>query len=237
MAKVGKKTAAVIVEPVAGNMGVVPGTKEFLRSLKKACQRHGALLIFDEVITGFRLCYGGAQNILGVIPDITCLGKIVGGGFPVGAYGGKRSTMKELAPDGLVYQAGTLSGNPVAMTAGVAALKLLRRKKRFKELETRTSELVLGIEERARLTGVVVRVNRMGSMFTVFFQEGEVGCYEDARMSDSMVYSSFFSELRERHVLFPPSQFETCFVSLAHTRRDIALTLDAVEEAFRTLSS
>ncbi len=235
MKKVGKKTAAVIVEPVAGNMGVVPGSREFLRSLRKICRRHGALLIFDEVITGFRLCYGGAQNLHGIAPDLTCLGKIIGGGFPVGAYGGRRHIMKELAPDGPVYQAGTLSGNPLAMEAGVATLKLLRCKKCYDELDDRTSEVVSGIAERACRAGLNVTINRVGSMFTVFFRGGEVRCYDDARKSDTTSYSRFFSVLREQCVLFPPSQFESCFVSLAHTGRDIVSTIDAAERALRAL--
>jgi glutamate-1-semialdehyde 2,1-aminomutase len=236
MAKIGKKTAAVIVEPVAGNMGVVPASRRFLQTLKKTCRHYGALLIFDEVITGFRLCFGGAQNILGITPDITCLGKIVGGGFPVGAYGGKRAVMKELAPEGPVYQAGTLSGNPVAMAAGVTTLRLLRRKRCYDELESKTSELVSGTDQRARQAGIDVNINRVGSMFTVFFQGNEVRSYEEARKSDTQSYSRFFSGLRKHHVLFPPSQFETCFVSLAHTRRDVALTLDAIERALGQVS-
>ncbi|UCF78295.1 MAG: glutamate-1-semialdehyde 2,1-aminomutase [Candidatus Eiseniibacteriota bacterium] len=236
MLTVGRKVAAVIVEPVAGNMGVVPGTLKFLRALRQACNRYGALLIFDEVITGFRLCFGGAQNMLGIAPDITCLGKIVGGGFPVGAYGGKARLMKELAPQGPVYQAGTLSGNPVAMAAGVATLRLLKRKSRYAELEKKTAELVRGIRERAREAGVDVVINTVGSMFTVFFRSGEVRCYEEAKESDTAAYARFFSKLKERSVLFPPSQFETCFLSLAHTKRDISATVDAAGSAFRFVS-
>ena len=225
------EVAAVIVEPVAGNMGLVPPARGFLQRLRKLTREHGALLIFDEVITGFRLAYGGAQDVLRVRPDLTCLGKIIGGGLPVGAYGGTADIMKWIAPEGPVYQAGTLSGNPLAVAAGLAALRALK-KADYRKLERMTSELVSGLQRAAADAGVPVSINQMGSMFTVFFSGSQVTDYRSAKSCDVARYSSFFHAMLERGVYLAPSQFETCFVSMAHTRRDIQATIRAARDSF-----
>jgi glutamate-1-semialdehyde 2,1-aminomutase len=227
------EVAAVILEPVAGNMGTVPPAKGFLQRIRKLTREHGALLIFDEVITGFRLAYGGAQALLGVRPDLTCFGKIIGGGLPVGAYGGNREIMKWIAPEGPVYQAGTLSGNPLAVSAGIAVLSSLRKTGVYRKLETMTAELVEGLNRAARDAGTPVQINRVGSMFTVFFTGSPVRNYESARACDTGRYAKFFHSLLEQGVYLPPSQFEACFVSLAHTKRDVARTVRAAWGAFR----
>ena len=227
------EVAAVIVEPVAGNMGIVPPARGFLQRLRKLTREHGALLIFDEVITGFRLSYGGAQELLNIKPDLTCLGKIIGGGLPVGAYGGHREIMKWVAPDGPVYQAGTLSGNPLAVAAGIAALNALRQAGNYRKLENLTAELVAGLQKAAEQAGVPVQINHLGSMFTVFFASSPVTDFQTAKASDTIRYGKFFHSLLSQGVYFPPSQFETCFVSLAHTRSDIKATVQAAKEAFK----
>jgi glutamate-1-semialdehyde 2,1-aminomutase len=225
--------AAVIVEPVVGNMGVVPPEKGFLHGLRKLTREHGTLLIFDEVITGFRVSYGGAQQLYRVQPDITCLGKIIGGGLPVGAYGGSSEIMKLVAPEGPVYQAGTLAGNPMAMAAGIATLTALKSRAVYIKLERLTAHLVKGLLEAANVAGVAVRINRVGSMFTMFFTPAPVTDYQTARASDTDRYGGFFRAMLERGVYFPPSQFEACFVSLAHTFKDIDETIKAAREAFK----
>ncbi len=227
------EVAAVILEPVAGNMGTVPPARGFLQRLRKLTREHGALLIFDEVITGFRLSYGGAQKILNVRPDLTCLGKIIGGGVPVGAYGGHREIMKWIAPEGPVYQAGTLSGNPLAVSAGIAALKALKKPGTYAKLEQMTAELVTGLAIAAGKAGIPVQINSMGSMFTVFFTSSPVTDFRTAKTCDTVRYAAFFHAMLQAGVYFPPSQFETCFVSLAHTRNDIKATLRAAQEAFK----
>ncbi len=227
------EVAAVIVEPVAGNMGTVPPAKGFLQRLRRLTREHGALLIFDEVMTGFRLSYGGAQELLKVRPDITCLGKIIGGGLPVGAYGGRREIMQWIAPEGPVYQAGTLSGNPLAVAAGIATLKELRRAGAYSRLERMTQDLVRGLEEAAAEAGVPVGINAIGSMFTVFFTGSPVSDFASAKASDTARYSRFFHAMLREGVYFPPSQFETAFVSLAHTAGDIRATVRAARQAFR----
>jgi len=227
------EVAAVILEPVAGNMGTVPPARGFLQRLRKLTREHGALLIFDEVITGFRLSYGGAQKILNVRPDLTCLGKIIGGGLPVGAYGGHREIMKWIAPEGPVYQAGTLSGNPLAVSAGIAALKALKKPGTYAKLEQMTAELVTGLAIAAGKAGIPVQINCMGSMFTVFFTSSPVTDFRTAKTCDTVRYAAFFHAMLQAGVYFPPSQFETCFVSLAHTRNDIKATLRAAQEAFK----
>ncbi len=229
--------AAVIVEPVAGNMGTVLPAKGFLQQLRKLTREHGALLIFDEVITGFRLSYGGVQEILKVKPDLTCLGKIIGGGLPVGAYGGHRDIMKWVAPEGPVYQAGTLSGNPLAVAAGIAALKALRAPGTYKKLERVTAQLVSGLRKAAESAGVAVQINSIGSMFTVFFTASPVVDFQTAKASDTGLYAKFFHAMLDRGVYFPPSQFEACFVSLAHSPRDIRATLQAAREVFREIAT
>jgi glutamate-1-semialdehyde 2,1-aminomutase len=227
------EVAAVIIEPVAGNMGTVLPARGFLQRLRKLTREHGALLIFDEVITGFRLSYGGAQEILNIKPDLTCLGKIIGGGLPVGAYGGHHEIMKWVAPEGPVYQAGTLSGNPLAVAAGIAALKALKQAGSYRKLESMTAELVAGLQRAAEQAGVPVQINRIGSMFTVFFTSSPVTNFQTAKTSDTTRYGKFFHSMLQQGVYFPPSQFETCFVSLAHTRNDIRSTVNAAREAFK----
>lgn len=228
--------AAVIIEPVAGNMGIVPPAQGFLQRLRKLTREHGALLIFDEVITGFRLLYGGAQALLKVKPDLTCLGKVIGGGLPVGAYGGHRSIMKWVAPEGPVYQAGTLSGNPLAVSAGIAALEALKKEGVYAKLAAMTASLVVGLKKAAGEAGVPVRINSIGSMFTVFFTETDVRDFQTAKTSDTERYARFFHAMLRRGVYLPPSQFETGFLSLAHTKSDIKATIELAREAFREVA-
>ncbi|MGQ9523579.1 MAG: glutamate-1-semialdehyde 2,1-aminomutase [Armatimonadota bacterium] len=233
----GDSIAAVIVEPVAGNMGVIPPKEGFLHGLRDITSRHGALLIFDEVITGFRLAFGGAQQVFGITPDLTTLGKIIGGGLPVGAYGGRRDIMEMVAPAGPVYQAGTLSGNPVAMAAGLATLKELQAPGVYQRLESLSAQLEEGLRAAAEDAGVPVTLNRVGSMFTCFFAEAPVTDYASAKRSDTARYARFFWAMAERGVYLAPSQFEAGFVSLAHTPEDIAATVSAAREAFRAAVS
>jgi glutamate-1-semialdehyde 2,1-aminomutase len=216
-----REIAAIIVEPVAGNMGVVPPAPGFLEGLRQLCTAHGALLIFDEVITGFRVGWGGAQARYGVRPDLTCLGKIIGGGLPVGAYGGSRDLMSGIAPLGAVYQAGTLSGNPLAVAAGLATLRALERPGVYDRLEALGARLAEGIAEAARTAGIAVTVNRVGSMLTAFFTGGPVTDYASARRADSARYARYFHAMLDRGVYLAPSQFEAAFVSLAHSDKDI----------------
>ncbi|HYK87617.1 MAG TPA: glutamate-1-semialdehyde 2,1-aminomutase, partial [Acidobacteriota bacterium] len=226
--------AAVMVEPVVGNMGTVPPAKGFLQRLRKLTREHGALLIFDEVMTGFRLAFGGAQELFNIKPDLTCLGKIIGGGLPVGAYGGNREIMKWIAPEGPVYQAGTLSGNPLAVASGIATLGVLKKPGTYRKLEHLASELASGLAKAAQDAGVPVQINRVGSMFTVFFASTPVTSYASAKRSDTVRYGKFFNTLLDRGIYFPPSQFEAAFVSLAHTLRDIQVTVQAAREAFKS---
>ena len=235
--KWGGKIAAVIVEPVAGNMGVVPPREGFLRELRALSARHKALLVFDEVITGFRLCYGGAQTLFKIRPDLTCLGKIVGGGLPLAAYGGRREIMELVAPLGPVYQAGTLSGNPVAVAAGLACLKILREENPYPRLERLTKELAEGLRIEASKAGVPLSIGSAGSMFTAFFSGAPIHGYESAKGADARAYGRFFNGLLARGVYFPPAQFEAAFLSCAHGAREIALTIDAARKAFFTTAS
>ena len=225
--------AGVIVEPVAGNMGVVPPADGFLDGLRRLTAAHGALLIFDEVITGFRLSYGGAQELYGVTPDITCLGKIIGGGLPVGAYGGKREIMETVAPLGPMYQAGTLSGNPLAVAAGAAALAELQRPGVYNRLDALTRRLTEGLTQAFRRAEVPATTNRIGSMFTSFFTSGPVSALAQVERSDVARYGRFFHAMLERGVYLAPAQFEAVFVSLAHTEEDIDRTIVAAEEALK----
>jgi glutamate-1-semialdehyde 2,1-aminomutase len=227
------EVAAVIVEPVCGNMGTVLPATGFLQRVRKLTREHGVLLIFDEVITGFRLAYGGAQEFLKMKPDLTCLGKIIGGGLPVGAYGGHGEIMKWVAPEGPVYQAGTLSGNPLAVAAGIAVLKALKQKSIYPKLEELTAELTSGLQKAAESAGVPAQINTIGSMFTVFFTSAQVKDFQSAKTSDTARYAKFFHAMLSRGVYFPPSQFETCFVSLAHSKKDIHETIMAAREAFK----
>ena len=223
--------AAVIVEPVAGNMGVVPPASGFLDSLRSITEANGALLIFDEVITGFRVAYGGAQSLFGVTPDITTMGKIIGGGLPVGAYGGRRDVMEMVAPLGPMYQAGTLSGNPLAVTAGVATLKELQRPGTYERLEASANRLTDGIAAAFAQAEIPSTINRAGSMFTGFFNPGSVTTLNEVEKSDTATYGRYFHALLERGVYIAPSQFEAGFVSVAHTDADIDRTIVAVRDA------
>lgn len=229
--------ACIIVEPVAGNMGVVLPKEGFLKKLREVCDKEGIVLIFDEVITGFRLAPGGAQEYFGVKADLTTLGKIIGGGFPVGAYGGKKEIMQMVAPSGPVYQAGTLSGNPVAMLAGYVTLKILYEKRRtiYKQLENKAKYLSDNFKQIADQNGVKVQVNQIGSMLTVFFSEGEVYDYDSALKSDTKKYARFFNLMLENGIYLPPSQFEAMFLSTAHTQQDLEKTVDAFEKVIRKL--
>jgi len=234
-AESGPEIAAVIVEPVAANMGVVLPEPGFLEKLRELTRKSGALLIFDEVITGFRLAYGGAQARYGVMPDLTCLGKIIGGGLPVGAYGGRRELMEMVAPAGSVYQAGTLSGNPLSVTAGIETLRVLNAPGAYPQLEETTARLVEGIGNAAGKNKIPVRINRIASIFTIFFSKDPVTDFETASHADTARYSRFFHQMLSRGIYLPPSQFEAMFVSLAHTAEDIDKTVLAAEQAFAAL--
>jgi glutamate-1-semialdehyde 2,1-aminomutase len=231
----GKRIAAVIVEPVAGNMGVVLPRPGFLHGLRELTRVQGSLLVFDEVMTGFRLCYGGVQTLVGIEPDLVCLGKIIGGGLPLAAYGGRRDLMELVAPTGPVYQAGTLSGNPLAVAAGLATLRLLRRENVYRELEAKTTALAVGLRERAAKNGLPVRVNSIGAMFSVFFSDSAVVDYATSSSSDIVRFSAFYQAMRKAGVHLPPSPFEAVFVSLAHSAQDVDDTLSAAERAFAQL--
>jgi len=223
--------AAVIVEPIAANMGVVPPASSFLERLREVTVQHGALLIFDEIITGFRLCYGGAQTLLGIEPDLTCLGKIIGGGLPVGAYGGRRAIMEMIAPLGPVYQAGTLSGNPLAMAAGIVTLRALQDTALYERLEISALYLADGLRRAAEEAEVPVRISRAGSMLTMFFANDDVTDFESGKRSNTDRYAAYFRGMLDRGVFLAPSQFEAMFISAAHTDSDIAATIEAAGES------
>ena len=227
----GPNIAAVIFEPVVGNAGLIEPTPEFLRALRELTRAHGALLIADEVMTGFRLALGGATERFNLEPDITCWGKIVGGGLPVGVYGGPKAIMEFIAPEGPVYQAGTLSGNPLAMAAGIATLQELISNPPYEKLEQYGAKLQVGLESTARDAGVPLTVNRVGSMMTAFFCEGPVSTYADAVGADAEAFKIFFHALLERGVYWPPSQFEAAFFSSAHGEVELQHTLRAAREA------
>lgn len=227
--------AAIIVEPLAANMGVVHPRDGFLPGLRKLTGENGSLLIFDEVITGFRLAYGGAQEVYGIRPDLTCLGKIIGGGLPVGAYGGRRDIMQLMAPQGPVYQAGTLSGNPLAMSAGIETLRILRENTAYQQLEQMSALLGKEITASASKYGIDLRVSRAASLLTIFFGNEEVFDYETARKCDTVRFARFFHELLNLGIYWPPSQFEAAFISLAHTREDINQTTAAIDKALASL--
>ena len=224
--------AAVIVEPIAGNMGLVPPADGFLDALRRQCTAHGAALIFDEVISGFRAGAGGAQALFGVVPDLTCLGKIIGGGLPVGAYGGRADLMELVSPAGPVYQAGTLSGNPLAMTAGIWCLERLKPRL-YTQLASLTTRLAAGLADAARQAGVDLHVNAFGSLLTPFFADRPVRDFQTATRSDTGMYARFFRGMLARGVYPPPSQFEAWFLSAAHTARDVDKTIAAAREAMR----
>ena len=225
--------AAVIVEPVAGNMGVVPPKKGFLERARRLCTDNGSLLIFDEVITGFRLSLGGAQGVLGVKPDITCLGKIIGGGFPVGAYGARKELMSLVSPEGPVYQAGTLSGNPVAMVAGLATISLLEDARAYRKLDALSARLEKGLREEAEREDVSVTVNRAGSMLGLFFCDREVRNFDDANKTDRTLYARFHRHMLYEGFYLPPSALEAIFLSTAHTGAQLDATIAASKRAFR----
>ncbi|MBK48420.1 MAG: glutamate-1-semialdehyde-2,1-aminomutase [Acidobacteria bacterium] len=230
-----RKIAAVIIEPIAGNMGVIPPQKGFLEELRELCDQSGVLLIFDEVISGFRVALGGAQTIFGVKPDLTCLGKIIGGGLPVGAYGGRADLMTHIAPDGPVYQAGTLSGNPLAMTAGTWTLSRLSERL-YHQLAKLGDQLAEGLAEVASEAGVQLRVNSFGSMVTPFFTNRPVCNYRSATDANTRLYGVFFRSMLRHGIYPPPSQFESWFLSAAHEAHDIERTIDAARLAMRAVA-
>jgi glutamate-1-semialdehyde 2,1-aminomutase len=233
--KYGEDIACVILEPVAGNMGVVLPYQEFIKAIREQTKKYASLLIFDEVITGFRLSLGGAQELFGIKPDITCLGKVLGGGMPLGAYGGKEDIMSKVSPEGPVYQAGTLSGNPLSMVAGIKTLEVLIREKPYAYLEEITKRLANGISELLREKGIPHRINLIGSMFTVFFTDKEVKDFQSAKSSDTQMFARFFQALLSEGVLIPPSQFEAWFLSMAHTQEDIDGALERIKKALSLL--
>lgn len=228
-----EEIAAVIVEPVAGNMGLVLPKEGFLSGLREITANYGALLIFDEVISGFRASYGGAQGIFDIKPDLTCLGKIIGGGLPVGAYGGRRDIMAMVSPAGNVYQAGTLSGNPLAMAAGLAMLSELENGAVYKKIAELGQHLAEGLRQTAKEAGVDVCINQFGSLLTVFFTDQTVDSYQTAKSSNTTKFKAFFQSMLHQGIYLPPSQFECLFISAAHSLEDIAETIEASEIAFR----
>ena len=232
VSKKGDKIAAIIVEPVAGNMGLVPPDAGFLRTLRTLTQDHGIILIFDEVMTGFRVAYGGAQALYDLIPDLTCMGKVIGGGLPVGAYGGRKEIMKKVAPEGPVYQAGTLSGNPVAMAAGIATLKCLQQPEFYETLEARSAMLEAGLREAVDKAGVPAVTNRVGSMLGLFFTDKRVSNFAEAQTSDLTMFAEYFKGMLEQGIYLAPSQYEALFVSSAHSEEDIQATIVAAREVF-----
>ncbi|HSS20341.1 MAG TPA: glutamate-1-semialdehyde 2,1-aminomutase [Pyrinomonadaceae bacterium] len=227
--------AAVIIEPVVGNMGCVPPLPGFLNEVRELTKTNGALLIFDEVMTGFRVARGGAQELYGVMPDITCLGKIIGGGLPVGAYGGSRDLMRNVAPAGSIYQAGTLSGNPLAMTAGLLTLQRLKDKKVYEHLEEHSARLCDGLSQAAAEAGVETLTNRVGSMWTTFFTSKPVTNWATANLSNRELYGKFFHRMLAEGVYLAPSQFEAGFVSVSHTNLVIDETIAAARKAFKAI--
>ncbi len=230
-----RNLACVILEPIAGNMGVVPPGQDFLPTLRELTRAHEILLIFDEVITGFRVHYGGAQTLYGVMPDLTCLGKIIGGGLPVGAYGGPMEVMRWVAPAGPVYQAGTLSGNPLAVTAGIETLTRLKTPGVYRKLEERAAALAEGMGAAAKKAGVPLTQTRVGSMLGTFFTPAPVVDYASAKRSNTEAYAKFFHRMLAKGIYFAPSQFEAAFLSTVHSSQDIDLTIKSAHAAFRNL--
>ena len=232
----GEDIACIIIEPVAGNMGVVLPKKGYLKGLREIADKCGIVLIFDEVMTGFRVSYGGVQELYKVTPDLTTLGKIIGGGLPVGAYGGKAEIMDCISPTGPVYQAGTLSGNPMAMASGIATLEKLKKRGIYKKLERNSKRLTEGIKNAASDAGIPTYHTRVGSMLCTFFSEEEVFDYESAKRCDTKRYASYFHGMLERGFYFAPSQFEAAFVSTAHSEEDIDATIEASREVMKSLN-
>jgi glutamate-1-semialdehyde 2,1-aminomutase len=235
MEKQGDSVACIIVEPIAGNMGLVLPEKDFLETLRELTDRFGAILIFDEVMTGFRVAYGGAQTLFGVHPDLTCFGKIIGGGLPVGAYGGRLDLMSKVAPQGSVYQAGTLSGNPVAMAAGIATLEQLQKGGFYEALDKKADRLLSGLEQAAKKAAIPAQAKRVGSMLGFFFNDKEVKNFDDAKTCNLDRFSAFYNGLRQKGVYVAPSQFEVLFVSIAHDTEHIDMTIQAAEEVLGQL--
>jgi glutamate-1-semialdehyde 2,1-aminomutase len=229
------QVACVIIEPIAGNMGTVPPRPGFLEGLRQLCTDEGIVLLFDEVMSGFRVAYGGAQEVYGITPDMTTLGKIIGGGLPVGAFGGKKEIMQHLSPAGGIYQAGTLSGNPLAMAAGIATLTLLQRPGFYRELEEKSAYLAEGIAQAARTAGYSIYSTRVGSMFCAFFSKGEVQDWDTAAACDTQAFGKYFRLMLEQGIYLAPSQFETAFVSAAHASADLDKTIAAAGTAFKAL--
>ncbi len=231
----GDRIAAIIVEPVAGNMGLVPPKDSFLQTLRDLCDRHGSLLIFDEVMTGFRVAYGGAQALYGIVPDLSCFGKIIGGGLPVGAYGGRGDLMAQVAPQGPVYQAGTLSGNPLAMAAGIATLTEIGKSGFYQALDEASERLFNGVKKAAERFGIPLSAARVGSMMGFYFAKGPVENFNEAKTSDLDRFTAYYQGMRDRGVYLAPSQFEALFVSAAHDTAAIDQTIAAAEAVFSTL--
>jgi len=231
----GERIACIIVEPVVGNMGCVPPEPGFLGGLRQVCDQYGIVLIFDEVMTGFRVAYGGAQQLYKIRPDLTTLGKVIGGGLPVGAYGGKREIMEKISPLGPIYQAGTLSGNPLAMTAGIETLKLLAKPGVYKTLEKMSADLEKGLRVAAKEVGIATTINRVGSMFTTFFTDRKVKDFASAKTSDTERFGKFFRSMLANGVNLAPSQFEAAFLSLAHSKSDINKTVEAARKSLKAL--
>ena len=230
------QVACIILEPVAGNMGTVPPKPGFLEGLRDICTNEGIILIFDEVMSGFRVAYGGVQELYGVTPDMTTLGKIIGGGLPVGAFGGKREIMEKLSPSGGIYQAGTLSGNPLAMTAGIETLKLLKQPGFYKQLEEKSSVLAKGISDAAKSAGYPIYSTRVGSMFCTFFTKGEVYDWPTAAACDTKAFAKYFLAMLNEGIYLAPSQFETAFMSIAHSSDDIERTIAAARKCFKEIA-
>jgi glutamate-1-semialdehyde 2,1-aminomutase len=237
LAKFPGQVAAVLLEPIAGNMGLVPPRPGYLTALRELTEKDGSLLVFDEVMTGFRVAYGGAQSLYGITPDLTALGKVIGGGLPAAAYGASAAIMDHVSPVGPIYQAGTLSGNPLAMAAGLTTLRLLRDAPPYDQLETLSARLADGLERAAASAKIPHVVQRTGSMLTLFFHDGPVHNYDDARQSDTQLFARFFWEMLARGIYLPCSQFEAAFVSAAHTIDDIDQTIEAASEALRACAS
>jgi glutamate-1-semialdehyde 2,1-aminomutase len=237
MEKQGDSVACIIVEPIAGNMGLVSPEKYFLEMLRELADRYGSILIFDEVMTGFRVAYGGAQALFGVYPDLTCFGKIIGGGLPVGAYGGKRDLMSKVAPQGSVYQAGTLSGNPVAMAAGIATLEQLQKDGVYEALDEKADHLLTGLEQAAKKAAIPAQAKRVGSMLGFFFNDKEVKNFDDAKTCDLDRFSAFYNGLRQKGIYIAPSQFEVLFISIAHDSEHIDRTIEAAESVLDQLKT
>jgi glutamate-1-semialdehyde 2,1-aminomutase len=235
MEEQGEQIACIIVEPVAGNMGLVAPAEGFLETLRELTEQKGSLLIFDEVMTGFRVAYGGAQSLYSISPDLTCLGKIIGGGLPVGAYGGKLEIMEYIAPHGTVYQAGTLSGNPLAMAAGIATLTQLKEPGFYENIDDRAKRLANGLERAAANAGIPVTIDRVGSMMGLFFTGKRVNNFEDAKTSDLEMFSAYYKEMLKEGVYLAPSQFEAVFVSAAHDNEHIDATIKAAEKVMKGL--